>query len=136
MGVEVEGIGGGCEGDRGWGKNKQTYPADDVIVVSEMGFAALAAVDAVAVEVGVVAEAHGGWWLVVGIVWRGRDQVLAGVRREQRCCFLLPGLFREVRKRKKWSCSCRLLDIGWSVALLNGSSSVTETSGMPAVGAL
>ena len=43
------------------------YSADDVVVVGEVGFAAFAAVDAVAVEVGVVGEAHGGWicWRVV-----------------------------------------------------------------------
>lgn len=36
-----------------------TYPADNVLVVGEVGFAVLAAVDLVTVQVRIVRQAHG-----------------------------------------------------------------------------
>lgn len=36
-----------------------TYPADNVLVVGEMGFASLAAIYLAAVEIGVVGKTHG-----------------------------------------------------------------------------
>jgi hypothetical protein len=45
---------GECPEGRGKGERRSAYPADDVLVVCKVGFAALAPVDAAAVEVGVV----------------------------------------------------------------------------------
>jgi hypothetical protein len=49
-------LGGECRrnGRRGW----RTYAADDLVVVGQVGFAVFAAVDAFAVQVDVVGEAH------------------------------------------------------------------------------
>lgn len=43
---------------RKWCVDHETYTADDLIMVGEMGLAVLAAVDALGVEVDVVGEAH------------------------------------------------------------------------------
>jgi hypothetical protein len=79
----------------------RTYSADDIIVVGEVGFAALAAVDAAAVEVRVVSEAHDGG-VGVGVVWLPGESGTGFwlvVHREERGCFPLIWPSRKVRKR-------------------------------------
>jgi hypothetical protein len=36
-----------------------TYPTDDIFVIGKMGFAVLAAVDLVAIKIGVIRKTHG-----------------------------------------------------------------------------
>lgn len=59
-------------------RRKHAYPADDVIVIGEVGFALLAAKDFAAVEVDVVGESHRGILMVGCWLLDGRLEAWSG----------------------------------------------------------